>query len=150
MTSNDWLTDRLTDWGGRGGRVVIMNFWSIVLDDHCSKKIYKPKMIVVVRCYINLRWSCFKSSPLPFTLAYWIQWQASNFWQVGIKWKTRRHAAGDCDLPEYCTGDTGECPPGERCWLLPHDENCCQAMKMLDHMFVDNITIINTNISNTY
>ena len=58
--------------GGQGG-VVITNFRSIVLDDHCSKKIYKPKMIVVVRCYINLTWSCFKSSPLPLTLGYWIQ-----------------------------------------------------------------------------
>ena len=26
--------------------------------------------------------------------------------------KTFRHATGDCDLPEYCTGDTGECPAG--------------------------------------
>ena len=41
------------------GRVVITNFWSIVLDDHWSKKIYRSQMIVVVRCYIHLRWSCF-------------------------------------------------------------------------------------------
>ena len=35
-----------------------MNFWSFVLDDHWSKKIYRPKMIVDVWCYIHLRWSC--------------------------------------------------------------------------------------------
>ena len=29
-----------------------------------------------------------------------------------IQRKTCRHASGDCDLPEYCTGDTGDCPPG--------------------------------------
>ena len=30
--------------------VVITNFWSIALDDHWSKKIYRPKMIVDVLC----------------------------------------------------------------------------------------------------
>ena len=35
--SNDWIT----------------NFWSIFLDDHWSKKIYRSKMIVKVWCYIH-------------------------------------------------------------------------------------------------
>ena len=39
--------------GGRERGGVITNFWSIVLDDHWSKKIYRPKMIV------DVRWSCF-------------------------------------------------------------------------------------------
>ena len=42
-------------------QINITNFWSIVLDDHWSKKIYRPKMIVDVRCYIHLSWSCFKN-----------------------------------------------------------------------------------------
>ena len=39
------LSLRARTWGGMGG-LVILNFWSIVLDDHWSKKIYKPMMIV--------------------------------------------------------------------------------------------------------
>ena len=39
--------------------LVITNFWSIVLDDNWYKKMYTPMMIVDVRCYIHLRWSCF-------------------------------------------------------------------------------------------
>ena len=39
--------------------MVIMNFWSIVLDDHWSKKIYRPQMIVDVRVYTHLKWSCW-------------------------------------------------------------------------------------------
>ena len=38
--------------------MVITNFWSIVQDDHWSKKISRTQMIVDVRCYIHLRWSC--------------------------------------------------------------------------------------------
>ena len=34
------------DGGARGVGVVITNFWSIVEDDHWSKKIYRTKMIV--------------------------------------------------------------------------------------------------------
>ena len=41
------------------GTLKLTNFWGIVLDDHWSKKIYSPKMIVDVGCYIHLRWSCF-------------------------------------------------------------------------------------------
>ena len=37
----------------------ILNFWFIVLNDHWYKRIYRPQMIVDVRCYIHLRWSCF-------------------------------------------------------------------------------------------
>ena len=37
--------------------MVITNFWSIGLDDHWSKKIYRAQMIVDVRRYIHLRWS---------------------------------------------------------------------------------------------
>ena len=39
--------------GGQGG-MVITNFWSFVLDDHWSKKIYRPQMIVDVWFW----WSC--------------------------------------------------------------------------------------------
>ena len=46
----------------RARGVVITNFWSIVLDDHWSKKIYIPQIIVDVRCYIHLSWSCYMQS----------------------------------------------------------------------------------------
>ena len=39
--------------------MVITNFGSIVLDDHSSRKIYIPKMIVDIQSYIHLRWSCY-------------------------------------------------------------------------------------------
>ena len=35
--------------------VVNTNFGSIVLDDHSSRKIYIPKMIVDIQSYIHLR-----------------------------------------------------------------------------------------------
>ena len=46
-TSNELRWTRGCGGGQRGGAcgVVITNFWSIVLDDHWSKKIYRPKMI---------------------------------------------------------------------------------------------------------
>ena len=48
--------------GKRQVGMVITNFWSIVLDDHWSKKIYRPQIIVDVRCYIHLSWSCYMQS----------------------------------------------------------------------------------------
>ena len=53
------------DLEGGARWVVITNFWSIVLDDHRSKKIYRPKINVDVRCYIHLRWSCWKQRVMP-------------------------------------------------------------------------------------
>ena len=41
---------------------ILTTFWSIGLDDHWSKKIYRPQMIVDVRCFIYLIWSCFQFS----------------------------------------------------------------------------------------
>ena len=45
----EW-TKQASDWSksafnGKGGVVGHQNFWSIVLDDHWSKKIYRPKTI---------------------------------------------------------------------------------------------------------
>ena len=49
------------------GMVGHHNFWSIFLDDLWSKKIYRPNMIVDVRCYIYLRRSCYHQP------ANWVQ-----------------------------------------------------------------------------
>ena len=53
------------------GTLKLTNFWGIVLDDHWSKKIYSPKMIVDVGCYIHLRWSCFNCYQ-NFSVARWV------------------------------------------------------------------------------
>ena len=45
--------------GGGAGWVVITKFWSIVLDDHWSKNIYRQRWLFDGRCYIHLRWSYF-------------------------------------------------------------------------------------------
>ena len=56
------------------------NFWSIVLGDQGSKKIYRPKAIVDVRCYIHLlRWSCFIKDTIwmcsrSLKCTTWAQW----------------------------------------------------------------------------
>ena len=51
-----WLSKTISDWLGGGG---ITNFWSIVLNDHWSKIIYRPQMIVWSGAIIHpLRWSC--------------------------------------------------------------------------------------------
>ena len=57
-------------------------FWSIVQDDHWSKKIYRPQMIVDVRCYIHLRWSCL-SSRLYWKKINWTLFLSDS--QIGIK-----------------------------------------------------------------
>ena len=38
--------------------MMLRNFWSIVLDDHWSKKIYRPKMIVCFMVLYSFWWSC--------------------------------------------------------------------------------------------
>ena len=48
LTISDWLTD------GVGEGVDITNFWSIFLDDHCSKTIYRPQIIVWSGAIIHL------------------------------------------------------------------------------------------------
>ena len=62
MTSNDWLTDFSQPIGSclAGGHhelLIYCSRWSLISKD---KKIYRPQMIVDDRCYIRLRWSCFK------------------------------------------------------------------------------------------
>ena len=57
-------------WGAAAGH---HNFWSFVLDDLWSKKICWPKMIVDVRCYIHLRWSCSPGMPLRSSPAHSMQ-----------------------------------------------------------------------------
>lgn len=54
---------------------VITNFWSIILDDHRCKKIYSPKMIIDVRCYVHLICSCYRRDPISQT------WPWSTFSQ---------------------------------------------------------------------
>ena len=41
-----------------------------MINDHWSKKIYKPQMIVDIRCYIHLRRSCFFQSHKVSSLAH--------------------------------------------------------------------------------
>ena len=55
--------DLTTFWLHSGGGLVIMNFWSIVLDDHRSKKTYRPQMIVDV----DMSGAIFISDDLVFT-----------------------------------------------------------------------------------
>ena len=47
--------------------LILVKYWYIVLDDHWSKKIYRPHMIVDGQCYIHLRWSCspWQTEPWP-------------------------------------------------------------------------------------
>ena len=66
----DYIMTTLWLFQTMGGGLVITNFWSNVLDYHWSKKMYRLQMIVDVRCYIHLRWSCshFKISGSPQAL----------------------------------------------------------------------------------
>ena len=50
--------------------IIDHELWSIVLDDHCSKTIYRPKMIVFVFPVLLfiLRWSCFQSFTMSFVI----------------------------------------------------------------------------------
>ena len=43
--------------GGHHELLIYCSRWSLISKD---KKIYRPQMIVDDRCYIRLRWSCFK------------------------------------------------------------------------------------------
>ena len=69
--------------GGRAGQggVCHHNFWSIVLDNHWSKKICKGlRWSFDDRCYIHLRWSCFHitggTTPGWQKIWFFLQWSS--------------------------------------------------------------------------
>ena len=67
--------------------VVITNFWSIALDDHWSKKIYRPKMIVDVLCssqmILFLFWGVSLHVCAGWDLSMW-QLFVERFWVICV------------------------------------------------------------------
>ena len=64
MTTDDYPIT--IQWLSNEYIMTITNFWPIFLDDHWSKMIYRPKMIVDPVLLFILRWSCSQSAVVMF------------------------------------------------------------------------------------
>ena len=84
--------------GARRGKVGVHNCWSIALNDLWSKKIYRPKIIVDVWCYIHLRWSCSKTPALSTQSSFGIFTLFS--WRKKMDWNFCKLQSNQCEEKE--------------------------------------------------